>query len=113
MSEPSLAHARLVVTDIRTAGLDADAPVSGEPATSTRPLGSIGGVDVGAWQIEPGVATDTEVDEMFVVLSGHGVVEFEDGSTIDLAPGVVVHLRAGDRTRWSITEPLRKVYVAR
>ena len=54
---------------------------------------------------------DTEVDEIFVVLSGSGAVTFEDGSQIDLKPGVVVQLRAGDRTRWTIREPLRKVYV--
>lgn len=113
MSETSLAASRLIVTDIHTADLEVDVPVAGEPATSTTTLGALGEVGVGAWQIEPGTAADTEVDELFVVLSGRGTVEFEDGSTIDLAPGVVVRLRSGDTTRWEITEALRKVYVSR
>ena len=31
---------------------------------------------------------------------------------VALAPGVVVRLRAGERTTWVVTEALRKVYVA-
>lgn len=113
MPEATIAESRLVLTDARAADLEPDAPTAGEPATATRTFGTLGEVEVGAWQIEPGEATDTEADEIFVVLSGRGTVEFEDGSTVDLAPGTVVRLRAGDRTRWFVAETLRKVYVAR
>ena len=37
---------------------------------------------------------------------------FEDGSMIDLRPGAVVRLHAGERTEWTITSTLRKVYVS-
>ena len=58
------------------------------------------------------VVTDIEVDEVFIVLSGSATLTFDDGEVIELSSGVTVHLRAGDRTTWTVHEPLRKVYVA-
>jgi uncharacterized cupin superfamily protein len=49
---------------------------------------------------------------VFVVLSGAGTVSFDDGEVLELAPGTVVRLRAGERTEWSISTPLRKLYIA-
>ena len=49
--------------------------------------------------------------EAFVVLSGRGVVTDQHGGRIELAPGVVGVLEAGDLTHWTITEPLRKVWI--
>jgi uncharacterized cupin superfamily protein len=46
-----------------------------------------------------------------VVLEGKGTVTCEDGGRIDLAPGVVGLLPMGAKTTWTITEPLRKVWV--
>jgi uncharacterized cupin superfamily protein len=77
------------------------------------PLTALGDARVGLWEMAPGVDHDTEADEVFIVLSGRGRIDFEDGSTVDLAPGVCVRLYAGDRTTWTVTESLRKVYVAR
>jgi uncharacterized cupin superfamily protein len=68
--------------------------------------------EVGLWEAGPGTDTDVEADEVFLVLSGAGAVRFEDGSAIDLRPGVLVRLRAGDRTTWVVTERLRKLYLA-
>lgn len=64
----------------------------------------------GIWQITPGVVTDTESDEMFVVVSGRATVAVEGGPTLHLAAGDVCVLREGDRTTWTIHETLRKVY---
>lgn len=55
---------------------------------------------------------DTEADEIFVVLTGAGTVDSENGERLDLSPGVVVRLSAGERTTWSITSTLHKVWVA-
>lgn len=85
---------------------------AGTPSTGIVELGAVGGVEVGIWEMTEGVARDTEAEEVFIVLSGSGVVQFEDGSTVSLAPGTAVRLHAGERTRWTITEPLRKVYMA-
>ncbi|MFN8194475.1 MAG: cupin domain-containing protein [Nocardioidaceae bacterium] len=95
--------------------LPADDVVEGAPTTATHPLGGLtgaDGVEVGVWEMGEGVARDTEVDEIFVVLSGAGHVELEDGTVLELAPGVACRLHAGERTTWTVTETLRKLYVA-
>ena len=86
--------------------------VHGRPRAGARPLASVAGAEVGVWELTAGTLTDVEVDEVFVVLSGSGTVSFDDGEVLDLQPGVAVHLRAGDRTTWTVQVPLRKVYVA-
>ena len=69
-------------------------------------------VEIGVWELTEGTVVDTEVDEVFVVVAGAGSVIFSDGEPVDLRPGVVVRLRAGERTTWTITETLRKVWIA-
>lgn len=64
----------------------------------------------GIWQITPGVVTDTEADELFVVVSGSATVEVAGGATLEVGPGDMAVLRAGDRTTWTVHETLRKVY---
>ncbi|RSS23083.1 cupin domain-containing protein [Streptomyces sp. WAC08452] len=64
----------------------------------------------GVWQITPGVVTDTEADEMFVVLSGSATIEVAGGPTLAVGPGDLVVLREGDRTTWTVHETLRKAY---
>lgn len=92
--------------------LPAQDVVSGRPGAAVTTLASVGGAEVGLWEMTVGTARDTEVDEVFVVLAGAGEVTFEDGRRVSLAPGVAVRLRAGERTTWTVTEPLRKVWVA-
>lgn len=91
----------------------------GEPRAGsrglTRPTGSGGpsgpSGELGVWTLEPGVVTDVEIDETFVVIAGRGTVQIEDGPAQELRPGILMSLTAGMRTRWSITETLRKVYL--
>ncbi|MFE6282218.1 cupin domain-containing protein [Streptomyces sp. NPDC057877] len=64
----------------------------------------------GVWQITPGVVTDTEADELFVVVSGSATIEVEGGPTLTVGPGDLVVLREGDRTTWTVHETLRKAY---
>jgi uncharacterized protein len=104
-----LAHAPLPASDV----------VSGSPTTATVALGEIrgveiGGVEIGVWEMTPGTASDTEADEVFVVLSGHARIAFLDPAlpTIEVGPGSVVRLAEGMRTEWTVTETLRKIYVA-
>ena len=86
--------------------------VDGSPTAAVLGLGSVAGAEVGLWEMTEGTARDTEVDEVFVVLSGRGHVTFEDGERIDLAPGVAVRLEAGEHTVWTVTERVRKIWVA-
>jgi uncharacterized cupin superfamily protein len=64
----------------------------------------------GIWQITPGVVTDTEADELFVVISGAATIEVADGPALGVGPGDMAVLRAGDRTTWTVHETLRKAY---
>lgn len=101
---------RLVSRDVLAETLAEDG-VSQALATASAAL-VVTQVEVGLWEAGPGTDTDVEADEVFLVLSGAGAVAFEDGSAIDLRPGVLVRLHEGDRTRWEITERLRKLYLA-
>jgi uncharacterized cupin superfamily protein len=88
--------------------------VDGEPTTAAMALTEFEGVEVGVWEMTPGTMSDTEADEVFVVLSGSATVEFADGSpTLRLGPGDVVRLAAGTKTIWTVSDTLRKVYLTR
>ncbi len=70
-----------------------------------------GDIEVGVWEHSVGESTDTEVEEVFVVVWGRGTVTCEQGGVIDLAPGTIGILPAGSRTTWKITETMRKVWI--
>jgi uncharacterized cupin superfamily protein len=116
MTTTELASGRLLVQDAAAAPVehepvDSADVLGGRPTMGTLPLFDAAGVELGVWEITSGIVTDVEADEVFVVLSGRGRVEFDDDSSIALAAGTVVRLRAGDRTRWIVYETLRKIYV--
>ena len=98
--------------------IPADQVVAGSPTTGLLVLDERDGREIGIWEMTPGTATDTEADEVFVVLSGRASVVFDEVAdavappAIELAPGAVVRLAAGMRTTWTVYETLRKVYVA-
>lgn len=91
-----------------------EAVEAGTPTTRLTELGRLAGLEIGLWEITPGTVTDTEADEIFVVLSGAARLEFlsTDDAPIELQAGSLVRLAAGTRTRWIVTETLRKVYLS-
>ena len=101
--------------DVPVEAVPAGQVLAGAPATGAVELGTVGGVELGVWEMTAGGMRDVETDEVFVVVAGRAevVVEGEDGDgqPLRLVPGTVGRLRAGTRTRWSVTEPLRKVYL--
>lgn len=88
--------------------------VSGSPATRFVDLDDGEGRVIGVWEHSPGVSTDVEVDEVFAVLAGSGILSFPDSdlAPVELKPGVIVRLTAGMNTRWDVSDTLRKVYIA-
>jgi uncharacterized cupin superfamily protein len=109
------AAAGLFVTTIpiRTEPIAAEQVRSGSPRAGFVELDETDDRTIGVWEHTPGVSTDVEADEVFVVLSGAGTLEFVEPQVppIELRPGVVVRLAAGMRTVWTIHETIRKVYV--
>lgn len=85
--------------------------VSGHPSAGSRTVRSFGEVEIGIWEMTAGSARDVEADEVFVVLSGAASVRFDDGREISLRSGDMMSLSKGERTVWTMTETLRKVYV--
>lgn len=102
---------RLISADVLTEPTWPD-DVSVPLATSSTMLTAAAASEIGLWEAGPGTDTDVEIDEVFLVLAGAGAVTFEDGSSLALQPGVIVRLVAGDRTTWTITDRLRKLYLA-
>lgn len=94
----------------------AAAAAAGTPSTAVQELGRFGGVDLGVWEMTEGGMYDTEADEVFVVLSGRATVQFlSPGGSVEsvqeLGPHTLMRLTAGTRTRWDVTQTLRKIYL--
>ncbi|MWV51171.1 DUF861 domain-containing protein [Rathayibacter sp. VKM Ac-2803] len=100
-------HTAVRIADVALEPLDAG---EGAPATGVRALATLGGLEIGVWEMAVGEAVDTEAEEVFVVVAGRGRVEIA-GDVIELEPGVIVRLAEGARSRWTVTETLRKVYL--
>ncbi|MEU9038554.1 cupin domain-containing protein [Streptomyces sp. NPDC048352] len=99
-------------SELEAEDLDPAQIVSGAPVVTGKVLWeSPDGSQIrGIWQITPGVVTDTEADELFVVVSGRATIEVEGGETLEVGPGSACVLREGDRTTWTVHETLRKAY---
>ena len=86
--------------------------VAGSPSTGVASLGTFDGADYGIWEMTEGAMSDVEENELFIVIAGSGTVAFDSGETLELAPGTVGRLESGMRTVWTVTSPVRKIWVA-
>ncbi|WP_062318083.1 cupin domain-containing protein [Demequina maris] len=104
----------LLALPLETEPVPADMVEQGAPVAGAAALAEIAEVEVGVWEMTAGVATDIEADEVFVVLTGRATIEYLDPAlpTAEVGPGSMVWLTEGMSTRWTVTETLRKVYVA-
>lgn len=110
--------AAIADADLDDSPLDSSQLVGDPPQVRALALHDSDSLLVGVWQHGVGESTDVEADEVFVVLSGRATIEFDDAESIDAepidcGPGDVVMLPAGARTRWTVHETLRKIYVIR
>nr|WP_232542660.1 cupin domain-containing protein [Streptomyces sp. QHH-9511] len=85
---PSFA-VRIPDAELEPEPLAPDQIVSGTPEVTGKVLWeSADGTQVrGIWQITPGVVTDTEANELFVVVSGRATVAVEGGATMEIGAG--------------------------
>lgn len=98
--------------ELEPADLDPSQVVEGDPRVADRVVWSSpdGRRLRGVWEHTPGVSTDIEVDELFVVIAGRATIEVEGGPTFEVGPGDLGVLQAGARTTWRVHETLRKVF---
>ena len=90
-----------------------DQVVHGAPAAGFATVSSFGDLEVGVWEMTVGAMRDVESDEVFVVIAGRATVTFgADDRVMNLSAGSVARLAAGDRTVWTVTETIRKVYMS-
>lgn len=84
----------------------------GAVTTACVDLGDTATLKCGVWEHNVGVSIQENDDEVFVVLSGTGVIRFDDGTPdLVLAPGVVGRLLAGKNRRWEVTSAFRKIWI--
>lgn len=89
--------------------------LAGSPTTGYKELGTWKGVEVGIWEMTPGSMQDSEVEEIFIVIAGEATLTRTingEEVTVELSPGVVCHLEAGEQNRWDVRVALRKIYIA-
>ena len=113
MREPESTFAVAVMDlELEPEALDPSQVLAGKPKLGNHTLfeSEDGRIIRGVWQCTPGVVSDVEQDELFVVIAGHATVEVEGGPTLELHPGVTGILARGAKTVWTVTETLRKVY---
>jgi uncharacterized cupin superfamily protein len=91
-----------------------DEVVAGAPTTGATPITMLGGtgIEIGVWEMSAGTVRDVEVDEVFLVLAGRATIAVDGAAPIAIAAGDLVRLTAGTATQWTVTEPIRKLYVA-
>lgn len=86
---------------------------SGAPRQGVLELGSIAGCTTGIWELRDGTVVDTEIDEVFIVISGGATIHLlDEGRSVEVNAGDVMRLTAGTRTRWEVPDHIRKVYIA-
>ena len=111
MSDPTFSM-HVVDVPLEPGELDPVSILAGSPEVTETVLWESpdGRIVRGIWRITQGTVTDTEQDELFVVIEGRATIEVADGPTIDVGPGDVCVLERGARTTWTVHEPLRKVF---
>ena len=102
--------------DLEHESVSGDARAEGSPQTGSAELLDVSEASLGVWEMTVGGMFDTEVDEVFVVISGSARIALldEDGNesnVIEVEPGSICRLTAGMRTRWDVSHTLRKFYV--
>ncbi|MCF2573573.1 cupin domain-containing protein [Brevibacterium sp. UCMA 11754] len=78
-------------------------------------MGTIAGAEYGLWEMSAGAMRDVEGEEVFLVISGTGRIEFDSPelSPVVLSPGRLVRLEPGMKTRWYVNAaPLRKLFIS-
>jgi uncharacterized cupin superfamily protein len=112
MRERGCFAVRVEEVELEPDPLDGDSILKGTPEAFNRVVwdSDDGRMVRGVWEMTPGTVTDTEANEMFVVISGRATITPEGGEPFDVGPGDMGVLEEGARTTWVVHETLRKAY---
>ncbi len=85
----------------------------GEPQAHYCELYADDVVESGVWEVTPGEFAGDKIgaSEIMLVLKGEATITSEDGTAIELRPGVSFVTPDGWRGRWHVRETVRKMYV--
>ena len=113
---PRTERLTLLPEPVDRVGFVTDEPLSvleGDPRALVRELYGEGAGRSGLWEVTPGafVAENDGFAEYMHILEGRGTVLSDDGSVLELQPGVKFIAPSGWRGRWVVTETIRKIYV--
>lgn len=88
--------------------------ISGDVVRYSGPLGSVGDVKFGVWEVTPGKFEGHWEGrwEVFTVVKGEGTFTEDDGTVHVLEPGAIFQMGPDTHGVWEVTETLRKTYVS-
>jgi uncharacterized protein len=104
------------VDDVLTESLEAGQPVptalSGAPYESWHVIHDDGRVEIGVWEVTPGMfrGEKTGVYESMHFVAGAGTITADDGVVTEIGPGVVMFCPDGWAGVWDVRETIRKTY---
>jgi uncharacterized protein len=103
--------------DLLTLALESPHPLDdvreGAPEAAYHELYRDDAVELGVWEVTPGEFAGDKLgaSEVMYVLEGDATITSEDGTTLELRPGVSFVTPDGWRGRWKVREKVRKLYV--
>jgi len=86
--------------------------ISGSPECAELTIVDTGSVEIGVWEVTPGVFRSSKIGigEVMHFISGAGHLEHADGTTSPIGPGIVIELAPGWEGIWHVEQTTRKVY---
>lgn len=99
-----------VLDQLEPEQLEPDQVILGQPQVSSLVLYRGEGGEAGLWQITPGVVTDVEAEESFLVIEGRAIIEYADGRAFTVGPGDTHHFEGGEEATWKVEKTLLKAW---
>jgi uncharacterized cupin superfamily protein len=89
------------------------AVIDGDPRASVLELYRDEVAECGVWEVTPGrfAGQNPGFGEHMQVVRGEATVTSDDGTTVELRPGVSFVARPGWRGHWEVRKTVRKIYV--
>lgn len=86
--------------------------VEGDPTCQEWVIVDRPDLEIGVWEVTPGVFDSVKdgIGEVVLFVTGKGRIEHADGSVSPIAPGAVVEFLPGWTGRWVVEETTRKIY---